>query len=405
MKANKILFLRKMSVKKKILIITSGICIAVLGTAAVLGFAKMRPKEAANKETIADVLSQPRPVVIEKAAVIPHIRDRSFPGVVSAIEKTQLSFRIHGPLIELNVKPGDVVKKGQLLMQVDPRDFHDRIAVLEAQLSVISAKYKNAAADFERAKTLFSQGVIPQANYDSAQSVYDASAAAVKDCQAQLQIAKHQLKDTSLIAPYDGIITEKYVENHEMVNIGQIVLGMHDISQLKIEVEIPENEIAKHPLKNSESVRIQFPSVQGSEYTGVLKEWNTSADTVTRTYTVVFVMDAPENVNIFPGMTAQARWISETSSAPMVSVPARSVVADNQGRPFVWFFDSQSSKAQKRFVETGKLINSNRIQILKGLEPGELVVSEGAGFITENMELRPINSDAVNNSTVSERSR
>ncbi|MBN1126358.1 MAG: efflux RND transporter periplasmic adaptor subunit [Sedimentisphaerales bacterium] len=390
--------------KKKILIIVSGIGLAVLVTVAVLWFTVLRHQEP-KKDTLADVLSRPRPVVIEKVSANSYAKDRSFPGVVNAIETTQLSFRIHGPLIELNVKPGDTVKKGQLLMQVDPRDFQDRIAVLEAQLAVITAKYKNAAADFERAKTLFSQNVIPQADYDSAQSAYDGSAAAVKDCQAQLQIANHELEDTSLIAPYDGIITEKYVENHEMVNVGQVVLGMHDISRLKIEVEIPENEIAKHPLTSGETIKIQFPSIQNSEYTAALREWNSSADPVTRTYTVVFVMDALQNLNIFPGMTAQASWVSENSSVPMMAVPARSVITDNQGRPFIWVFNSQSSKARKRPVETGKLIQSNQVEILKGLEPGELIISEGAGFITEDMELCPIHSNTINASSLNERSR
>ncbi len=394
--------------KKKRTLIICGIGLLVfLGTAASLWFV-IRPSDKQDQKEkidLADVLSGPRPVTVEKASLVKSLQARSFPGVVDAVEKAQLSFRIHGPLIEVNIKPGDPVKKGRVLMRVDPRDFEDRIQALDAQLARMSAEYKKAAADYERAKTLFSQGVIPQADYDSAQSSYDAWAASVKDVNAQVQIARHQLEDTSLIAPYDGIITEKYVENHEMINVGQVVLGIHDISRLKIEVEIPENEIAKHPIKNGEPVKVQFPSVQGGEYAAVLKEWTTSADPITRTYKVVFVMEAPENVNIFPGMTAQAKWACDTSSVPVVAIAARSVVADAQGKSFVWVFDSQSSKAQRRLVETGKLFNSNRIQILKGLEPDELIVSEGASFIKETMQLNPIKSNTEENSSLHERGR
>ena len=158
--------------KKKILIITSGAgLLVIVGTVAFLWFAKTRVKDSSNTNSLMELLSQPRPVVIEKVSLHPHVRDRCFPGVVSAVEKTQISFRIHGPLIELTVKPGDRVKKGQVLMQVDPRDFHDRIQVLEAQLARTSAEYKKAASDFERAKTLFSQSVIPQSNYEDRKSV------------------------------------------------------------------------------------------------------------------------------------------------------------------------------------------------------------------------------------------
>jgi len=392
-------------VKKKIIVIITGMCLlAFLGVAAFLWFTKTQNDASAHEDTLAEALSGPRPVTLEKVSLTTSVKDRSFPGVVNAVDKTQLSFRIHGPLIEVNVKPGDAVKKGQVLMQVDPRDFQDRIAVLEAQLARTSAQYRKAAQDFKRATGLFAERVIPPADFDAAESVHDAAAAAVKDLEAQLQTARHQLDDTSLLAPYDGIITEQRVENHEMIAAGQVVLGMHDISRLEIEVEVPENEIAKHQLRNSESARIQFPSVRDREYPASLKEWNTSADPVTRTYTVVFVMEAPPDASIFPGMTAQAKWASESSPVPMAAVPARAIVADTQGRSFVWVFDPQSSRAQKRLVETGTLINSHQAQILTGIESGELIVGEGAGFITENMELRPLNSDMTAVSSVSERS-
>lgn len=392
--------------KKKILMIVSGMCLLViLGVAAFLWFTKTQNDASAHEGTLAEALSEPRPVLLEKISLTTSVTDRSFPGVVNAVDTTQLSFRIHGPLIEVNVKPGDAVKKGQVLMQVDPRDFQDRIQVLEAQLARTSAQYRKAAQDFKRATGLFAERVIPPAEYDSAESAHDAAAAAVKDLEAQLQTAKHQLDDSSLLAPYDGIITKQHVENHEMISAGQVVLGMHDISRLEIEVEVPENEIAKHQLRNGESSRIQFPSARDREYPAALKEWNTSADPVTRTYTVVFVMEAPTDASIFPGMTAQAKWASETSSVPVAAVPARAIVADTQGRSFVWVFDPQSSRAQKRLVETGTLINSHQAQILKGVEPGEFIVSEGAGFITETMELRPLNFDTTAVSSMCERSR
>lgn len=391
--------------KKKIIVIIMGMCLlAFLGVAAFLWFTKTQNDASAHEETLAEALSGPRPVMLEKVSLATSVKDRSFPGVVNAVDKTQLSFRIHGPLIEVNVKPGDAVKKGQVLMQVDPRDYQDRIAVLEAQLARTSAQYRKAAQDFKRATGLFAERVIPPAEYDAADSVHDAAAAAVKDLEAQLQTAKHQLEDTSLLAPYDGIITEQHVENHEMIAAGQVVLGMHDISRLEIEVDVPENEIAKHQLRNSESARIRFPSVRDREYPASLKEWNTSADPITRTYTVVFVMEAPTDASIFPGMTAQAKWASESSPVPVAAVSARAIVADTQGRSFVWVFDPQSSRAQKRLVETGTLLNSHQAQILTGVESGELIVSEGAGFITENMELRPLNSDTTAVSSMSERS-
>lgn len=380
--------------KKKITVaIVAGACL--IGAAAVL----LRKAEPANgsarPESLSDVLAGPRAVALEKVEWATPAEDRSFPGTVKAMEKTPLAFRIHGPLVEVNVKAGESVKQGQVLMQVDPRDFEDRIRVLDANLERMKAQHKKAALDFERAKTLFAEQVVPQSNFDSAQSAFDETAAAVKDIEAQLVISKHQLADTSLVAPYDGIITARRAENHEMIAVGQVVLEMHDISRLKIETDIPENEISKRKLQPGESAKIQFPSLPGREFTAVLKEWNTSADAVTRTYNVVFIMDAPQDATILPGMTALVVWDSGAAAAPVVSVPARAVIADREGRSFVWVFDPKTSQAQKRFVETGKLMNAHRVQILKGLEVGEQIVREGAGFITEGMTLRPANLDSA----------
>lgn len=378
--------------KKRLAVIVGAGFLVALGIAVLALRHESRSKEPAETDVLAKALAGPRPVVLEPVVSAPPVEGRTFPGAVQAFEKTLLSFRVSGPLVEVNVKPGDAVRKGQVLMQVDPRDFQDRIAALEAQLDRTVAQYKKAAQDYKRATELFEEKVIPPASFDMAQSAHDATAAAVKEIEAGLLTAKHQLEDTTLVAPYDGIVTDKLVENHQMVAVGQVVVGLHDISRLKIEVEIPENEIVNRRLEAGEPAQIQFASVPGREFPAVLREWNTAAAAVTRTYSVVFEMAAPADATILPGMTAQARWASALTSAPVAVVSAKTVVADAQGRSFVWVFDPQTSRAQKREVETGLLMDSRRIQILKGVASGESIVRDGAGFITETMELKPRDS-------------
>lgn len=230
---------------------------------------------------------------------------RSYPGFILASRQAKLAFRVKGPLISVNVQPGDIVEEGQILMQIDPRDFEDNIRVLEAQLAGAGAQQDGAERDFTRAQTLFEQHVSATADFDRAKSRFDSAFAGVQSVRAQLQIARHQLKDTSLRAPYAGVITTQSAENFEMVKSGEEVLGIQDISNLEVEIKVPENEIAHHPLKQGEEVSVELSAIAGRLFTAQLKEWNTAADPVTRTYALRFSFPAPVDVHVLPGMTAE----------------------------------------------------------------------------------------------------
>ncbi|MBU1139120.1 MAG: efflux RND transporter periplasmic adaptor subunit [Proteobacteria bacterium] len=245
----------------------------------------------------------------------------SYPGFILASRQAKLAFRVKGPLVSVNVQPGDIVEKGQVLMQIDPRDFEDNIRVLEAQLAGAQAQQDGAERDFTRAQTLFEQHVSATADFDRAKSRFDSAFAGVQSVKAQLQIARHQLKDTSLHAPYAGVITTQSAENYEMVKSGEEVLGIQDISSLEVEIKVPENEIAHHPLQQGEEVTVELSAIAGRLFTAQLKEWNTAADPVTRTYALRFSFPAPGDVHVLPGMTAEV-FIKDKGAQPSSLFPA-----------------------------------------------------------------------------------
>jgi RND family efflux transporter MFP subunit len=232
---------------------------------------------------------------------------RSYPGTVKANRSVDLSFRVSGPLITIEKDPGDLVKEGELLMQVDPRDFEDQIVVLEAQLAGAKAQQERAEKDFSRAQTLFDQQVSASADFDLAQSAFDSSEAGVNTIEAQLRIARHHLEDCSLKAPFDGIVTELKIENYEMIQAGQVLLSMHDISPLEVEIKIPENEMVNLVLKQGETAQVNLVSIPGQSFTATLKEWQTVADPLTRTYLLRYSFSVPKDLQALPGMTAEVQ--------------------------------------------------------------------------------------------------
>jgi RND family efflux transporter MFP subunit len=379
-----------MKLNKKLI---TGIGGGILAVAVIVlvSAAGAKKKEAAKHENEAkmDFKNAPRPVRFERVKAQPLNKERSFPGIVKASEETALSFRVGGPLTEVNVMLGEPVKEGDLLMQIDPRDFEDRIAALEAQLAGAAAIQQNAQQDYKRISGLFEEKVVPQSDYDRAKSGLDAADASVKSIKAQLQIARHALDDTSLRAPYNGTVTEQLVENHEMVKSGSVVLRYHSIQTLEIIANIPENEVANTPaMKEGLNVRVSFPSLRGKSYDARLKEWSTEADPLTRTYASTFALQAPDDAFILPGMTANVDLDPNRDQALAITVPVSALVSDEQGGSSVWVYDEEKGAAELRNVMIGGLDGSSRVVVREGLSEGDRVVVTGSRLLHDLVPLK-----------------
>ncbi len=314
----------------------------------------------------------------------------NYPGEIKACKETNLSFRVDGPLIAIQKKPGALVIKEELLMQLDQRDYRDRITILEAELDGALARANKASQDFKRAKQLFEKDVIAKADYDLARSNASSANAAVKNIRAQLSVAKHQLKDTSLRAPYDGIITAQLAENHEMIRAGQIVMRMHDISTLEINTNIPENDIGHLLLEKGSTAVLTVPSLKNSSFTAKLKEWSTEADKTTRTYGVTFTLQPPEDQSLLPGMTAEITLRNLKARKPVMTVPLDAVTADHGGNSVIWVYDEASGVATQKKIITAEMYDDRRIIVDEGLNGNELIVTGGVHFLVEGMPVEPL---------------
>lgn len=378
-----------MNKKNLVTLIGGGVVVILLIVLVAAGIVK---KVRANKSAEAKYALQQaaRPVTVERVTPALSQPSRGYPGTVRATEESALSFRVGGPLVTVNVLLGEPVEKGALLMQIDPRDYEDRIAALEAQLAGAQAVLDNARQDYDRAKQLFDEKVIPAAQHDRATSSLDSAKAAVKNLDAQLQIARHSLKDTELRAPYDGRVTAQLAENHEMVAPGAVVLKFHDIHWLEVTVNVPENEIIHRTMAQGASAQVSFPAAPGKTYEAQLKEWSSAADAMTRTYAVTFRFAAPQEIKVLPGMSAEVTWEDPLLSGKQLTVPVSALVSTADGRSFVWIYDERGNKAVRRVVETGSLSGASRIVLLSGVKEGDPVVVSGSRLIHENQSLKAV---------------
>jgi len=330
----------------------------------------------------------PKPVEVEGVRREQLVVQRTFPGIVQASDESALSFRVGGPLVQVNVTQGEPVKKGDLLMQIDPRDFEDRIQSLEAQWAGAEALQKRARQDYARISRLFNEKVLPQSDFDGATSAQDAAAAAVKNLNAQLGIARHALEDTSLRAPYDGTVAGQLVENHEMVDSGNVVLRFQNIQTLEITVSVPENEMISRSLDVGSAAKVSFPAITGKTCDARLTEWSSSADPLTRTYAVTFVFQAPGEFRVLPGMSASISWAVDREQESALSVPVSALISGSDGNTFVWVYDEAGGTAERRHVVVGGLKGTDRMIVLSGITAGEQVVVSGSRLINDNTVLK-----------------
>jgi len=308
--------------------------------------------------------------------------NRAFPGKVFANLKVDLSFQISGKLIELPVTEGMLVKKNQLLARLDPRDY-------DISLANAKAKYDHAKSLLARLKKLLDVKHVSEADYDKKKMEMEVSL-------ADLNKAQKDLSDTYLYAPFEGLIARKYVENFQYINAKGDILSLQDNAEIEIKVNLSEQDITLLGGLTTFSADVQdkkvvgnasFATIANKEFPVALKQFATVADPQTQTYLVTLIMPKTQNSSILPGMTASVRFKNVHAGKKNITIPLSAVGIDANGSHYVWVIDQTSMQAVKRVVSVGEIAGKN-IFILKGLQPGDVIVTAGINQIVDGMKVR-----------------
>ena len=235
---------------------------------------------------------------------------RWFPGKAKATQEVELSFRVAGPLVDFPVDVGDRVKKGAVAAKIDPRDFQVHLRNAKGRLEEAKAILVRAEGDYDRVVRIKKKdsGAISQAMIDKNKQLVESTLAEIRSLKASVDAASDKLSYTFLKAPFNGIVSAKYVENHEDVTAKQPILRLIDHSKIEMIVNIPENLISHADfLKKQKNVLVvNFDPFPDREIKAAIKEIGKEASKTTRTYPVTLIMDQPEDITILPGMAGKA---------------------------------------------------------------------------------------------------
>jgi membrane fusion protein, multidrug efflux system len=367
---------------------------------------------------------------------------RTFPGRVEAARQVELTFQVPGLLISLPVREGQKVTENEIVAQLRPDEFQARLGALqgqldraradlqslsagarpeerrrlEAQLRSADASLVNARTELGRAQQLLRSQVISRIEFDRAETSYRvavenreaarqtleqgliareedilAKQSEVNGLEAQVVEANLQLSDTTLRAPYEGVIAQRFVEQGQSIRAKQPVLKFQDVEEIEIAVDVPENVMAA-VVRTSDIVQLlaEFGSAPGQQFPVHIKEVAQRADPVTQTFTIRVAMKSPEGLNLLPGMTATVAMTYRPAGilGGQVRVPLSAVDQATAGSPAVWVV-GPDDLVTRRVVKLGQ-ISGDRIQVLDGLQPGDRIAVAGVTFLREGMKVRDL---------------
>jgi len=330
----------------------------------------------------------PLPVVyVSEVRHLSAAQRHTFSGVVAPRVEGDLAFRVGGELLERRVSVGDQVKRGQTLARLNPDDrrLGEQAAAQQVQAAQVDAA--QSASDAARFARLLGDGSVGAADTERQRARADAAAARLSQAQAQWALARNRLHQTTLVAPYDGVITATRVEPGQVVAEGTPVIGIARARELDVVVDIPE-QLAADPSRWQAGARL---SAQPREplVDLTLREQAPLASPATRTvrlrYGAADTTRAPTGWML--GRSLEVHLQQRHAGSKNAVLPISAVVSTH-GQPGVWLVNPDDGTLRRQAVVP--LAQDTQTVQVQGLQEGALVVSVGAHKLDEGMRVRPV---------------
>jgi RND family efflux transporter MFP subunit len=348
---------------------------------------------------------EPRQVRVVRVSEMPVGNTVNVTGTLAAQDQATVGVKVPGRLRAINVDLGSPVRKGQVIAQVDPQDYQLRVQQAEAGLAQARARLglapsgadervnleetgtvrqaravmDEARKNRERAATLVEQGVIARSEFDAADAAYKVAVSRYQDAveeirnrqallaqrRTELALARQQLQDTAVAAPFDGMVEERQASVGEYLAAGAPIVRIVRVNPLRFRGEVPERDAAS--VRAGQTVRV---SVDGAarDYAGRIVRLSPSITEQNRI--LIIEAEVSNDGALRPGAFARADIV--TSDASMASVVPSSAVVTFAGIEKVILV--RDGKAQEKPITTGRRINNEWTEILAGVNVGDPVV-------------------------------
>jgi len=302
--------------------------------------------------------------------------------------------RTGGRLLDVNVKLGDRVRRGQVLAKVEDREIVEQVRQAEASQEVSKATIRQREADlkvaelnFERSKNLFQRQLLAKQALDDAESRYmaavaqfDLSKAQLTQNDARLQELRINLQNTQVSSPVDGFVGKRTVDPGAMVNTNTAILSVVDISKLRLVANVVEKDLRM--VSAGDAAVVEVDAYPGEKFNGKIARVSPVLDPATRT--AAMEVEIPNSdYRLKPGMYARINLTVEEHDKALV-IPKTAVV-DYQNQRGVWV-PNESDRASFVPLKLG-IENAEQIEVIEGMNEGARFVTTGATAVRNNDQL------------------
>jgi RND family efflux transporter MFP subunit len=321
-----------------------------------------------------------------------------FSAVVTPDSEVPLAFRIPGYVISLkqvrgqdgrmrDVAEGDRVSRGAVLVRIRSSEYEDKVHQASSQAAAADAVFQKAKLDFDRATHLYDSQSITKSDFDSARAQFDASEEQLKSARALTSEAEIALRDTSLIAPFDGDIVKKAVELGAFVGPGVPAFALAKTDTVKIVVGVPDTVVRS--VKVGQPVDVAIDAFPTRTFHARISRMSSAADSITRNFEVEVAIPNHDHL-LRVGMIGSLQFtnIDGASRTSALLVPLSAVVQAKDGKygVFVVSDSSAGEVARLHSVDIGA-VNGSEITVISGLETGERIITTGANLLKDGQRV------------------
>jgi membrane fusion protein, multidrug efflux system len=332
-------------------------------------------------EKPAEPLPPPRPALVIEVGETAQGLGMVLVGEVKSRYESQLGFRIGGKVIARKVEVGDMVKKGQVLAQLDAADTNLSVAAAAADVRAAEANHALAKAELDRQRQLYEKKFIAKSALDIREAEFKTASARLSQVKSQAAVSGNQTRYNNLIADRAGVITQVHAEPGQVVAAGEIVAQIMDTNAIEVQVAVPESRMAN--IKLQDTVTVKLWAEQAKDYIGKVREIAPAANSATRAFDVRVAITNPDD-KVRLGMTAGVEFATGTDN--QLIIPDTAITQIN-GVNSVWVI-SKEGIANPRTVQIGPFSELG-VLVTSGLQAGEMVAIAGVHTLIKGQQVKP----------------
>ena len=383
-----------------------------------------------------------RPVKTIVLAPGGELQTRTFSGRAQASQEAELAFQVPGLLVKFPVREGQRFASGDLIAQLRQDEFEAREKTLQSQLEqgrvalgtlqagvrpeerlrleasarAAEARFSNAKAQHDRFAELIKSQAVSQAEYEAMNTAYrvaqeeveaaqqklklsatgrtediEAQEAAIRGLEGQVREAEIQLKDSTLRAPFDGVVAQRFVEENQNISPLQPIARLQNPDEMDIAVDVPESIMGSgFTAERIAKITAEFTAAPGVRFPVRIKEVAQVADPVTQTFRIRGGMKAQPGAAVLPGMTATVTLTYRRGEEldNRLLVPISAVYKDSSGEQVAWVL-GEDQIVKRRPVKIGE-VTGGRVEVIEGLQPGDRIAVAGVSFLREGMKVNDL---------------